>query len=117
MRTLKLGGLAKDWRSVEYRDLKQYMRDSLDIKVRERKANRMARMIKQAGFRVIKTLDEFIWKPGIEVPGSITREKVHPAPHQALCRRSSSLNRISSAGAISPKPHPVVAWSGFGYSK
>ncbi len=34
MRTLKLGGLAKEWRSVEYRDNEQYMRDLLDIEVR-----------------------------------------------------------------------------------
>ena len=60
MRTLKLGGLAKEWRSVEYRDPEQYMRELLDIEVHEREANRMARMIKQAGFRVIKTLDKFI---------------------------------------------------------
>lgn len=79
MRTLKLGGLAKEWRSVQYHDAEQYMRDLLDIEVREREANRMARMIKQAGFRVLKTLDSFIWKPGIEVPSSITREEMEAA--------------------------------------
>ena len=79
MRTLKLSGLAKDWRSVEYRDPEQYMRDLLEIEVREREANRMARMIKQAGFRVIKTMDDFIWKPTIEIPASITREEIESA--------------------------------------
>lgn len=79
MRTLKLGGLAKEWRNVEYRDTEQYMRDLLDIEVREREANRMARMIKQAGFRVIKTLDSFVWKPGIEIPTSIDREEIETA--------------------------------------
>jgi DNA replication protein DnaC len=79
MRTLKLGGLAKEWRNVEYRDAEQYMRDLLEIEVREREANRMARMIKQAGFRVIKTLDSFAWKPGIEVPNTITREEIETA--------------------------------------
>ena len=85
MRTLKLGGMAKDWRGVKYQDPEQYMRELLDIEVREREANRMARMIKQAGFRVIKTMGEFIWKPGIELPGSITREEVENAsfvPHK-----------------------------------
>lgn len=76
MRTLKLGGLAKEWRSVAYRDGEQYMRELLEIEVREREANRMARLIKQAGFRVIKTLDEFIWKPTIELPATITREGI-----------------------------------------
>jgi DNA replication protein DnaC len=79
MRTLKLGGLVKEWRNVEYRDAEQYMRDLLEIEVREREANRMARMIKQAGFRVIKTLDNFVWKPGIEIPNTITREEIETA--------------------------------------
>jgi len=79
MRTLKLSGLAKDWRSVEYQNPDQYMRALLDIEVREREANRMARMIKQAGFRVIKTLDKFVWKPTIEIPASITIEEMENA--------------------------------------
>jgi DNA replication protein DnaC len=79
MRTLKLGGLAKEWRGVAYHDNEQYMRDLLDIEVREREANRMARMVKQANFRVIKTLDTFIWKPTIEVPATITSEEIENA--------------------------------------
>lgn len=79
MRTLKLGGLAKDWRNVSYRDNEQYMRELLDIEVREREANRMARMIKQAGFRVLKTLDSFIWKQGIEIPNTISKEEIETA--------------------------------------
>jgi len=79
MRTLKLSGLAKDWRSVEYRDAEQYMRELLDIEIRERDANRMARMIKQAGFRVLKSLDNFVWKPTIEIPASITIEEMENA--------------------------------------
>jgi len=47
--------------------------------VRERDANRMARMIKQAGFRVLKSLDNFVWKPTIEIPASITREEIERA--------------------------------------
>jgi DNA replication protein DnaC len=79
MKTLKLGGLAKEWRKVEYRDAEQYMRELLEIEVREREANRMNRMVKQAGFRVIKTLDRFTWKPTIEIPGTITREEIEAA--------------------------------------
>ena len=79
MRTLKLGGLAKEWRSVTYHDNEQYMRELLDIEVKEREANRMARMIKQANFRVIKTLDDFVWKPTIEVPSTITRDEIEAA--------------------------------------
>ena len=79
MKTLKLGGLAKEWRSVKHQDNEQYMRDLLEIEVREREANRMARMIKQAGFRVMKTLDSFVWKSGIEIPNTITREEMEAA--------------------------------------
>ena len=79
MKTLKLGGLAKEWRSVTYHDTEQYMQELLDIEVKEREANRMARMIKQANFRVIKTLDDFVWKPAIEVPSTITREEIEAA--------------------------------------
>ena len=79
MRTLKLSGLAKEWRTVEYHDNEQYMRELLEIEVREREANRMARMIKQANFRVLKTLDNFVWKSGIEIPQTISREEIETA--------------------------------------
>jgi len=76
MRTLKLSGMAKEWRSIVYHDSEQYIRELLNMELREREANRMARMIKQAGFRVIKTLDNFTWKQGIEISATITREEI-----------------------------------------
>ena len=79
MRSLKLGGLAKEWRSIVYHDNEQYLRELLDIEVKEREANRMARMIKQANFRVMKTLDDFVWKPSIEIPSTIVREDIEAA--------------------------------------
>jgi DNA replication protein DnaC len=79
MRALKLSGLAKEWRGVAYRDSEQYIRDLLEIEIREREANRMSRMVKNAGFRVIKTLDAFVWKQGVEIPVSITREEIEAA--------------------------------------
>jgi DNA replication protein DnaC len=104
MRSLKLGGLAKDWRNVTYRDNEQYMRDLLEIEVREREANRMSRMVKQAGFRVIKTLDSFVWKPGIEVPATITREEIESA---AFVKEKENLVLMGNCGTgkpISPPP-------------
>ena len=95
MKALKLGGLAKEWRNVEYRDAEQYMRDLLEIEVREREANRMARMIKQAGFRVIKTLDSFVWKPGIEIPTSIDREEIETA---AFVKEKENLVLMGAVG-------------------
>ena len=95
MRTLKLGGLAKEWRSVAYHDNEQYMRELLEIEVKEREANRMARMIKQAGFRVIKTLDGFVWKPTIEIPDTITREDIEAA---AFIKKKENLVLMGASG-------------------
>ncbi len=74
MRTLKLGGLAKDWRGIEYHNAEQYITELLTIELHERETNRINRMIKTAGFHVIKTLDDFIWKPEIQLPDGLTRE-------------------------------------------
>ena len=79
MRTLKLGGMAKDWRTIEYHNNEQYLRDLLEIEVQERESNRISQMIKKAGFRVIKTLDDFIWKQGVEIPKTITCEEIETA--------------------------------------
>jgi len=95
MRTLKLSGLAKDWRNVEYHDGEQYMRELLAIEVREREANRMARMIKQAGFRVIKTLNNFVWKQGIEIPNTITQEEIEVAD---FVKRKENLVLMGATG-------------------
>jgi len=40
-------------------------------------------MIKQAGFRVIKTLDDFVWKPTIEIPAIITSEQIQKADFES----------------------------------
>ena len=74
MRTLKLGGMAREWRGVEFQDKEQYVRDLLELELRERDANRINRMVKTAGFQVIKTLDDFVWNPNIELPAGLTRE-------------------------------------------
>lgn len=74
MRTLKLGGLAKAWRSIEYRNNEQYVTDLLEIELKEREVNRINRMVKLAGFRVIKTLEDFVWTPSIEIPQGLQKE-------------------------------------------
>ena len=74
MRTLKLGGMAREWRSVEFQNKEQYIRELLELELREREANRINRMVKTAGFQVIKTLDDFVWNQGIELPVGLTRE-------------------------------------------
>lgn len=73
MRTLKLGGMAKDWRNVPFENAEQYITDLLEIELREREANRINRMVKTAGFNVIKTLDDYVWGSSIELPSGLTQ--------------------------------------------
>ena len=74
MRTLKLGGLAKNWRSVQYVSTEQYLTELLKIELHEREINRINRMVKTAGFRVMKTLDDFVWNSSIELPHDLIQE-------------------------------------------
>lgn len=74
MRTLKLSGMAREWRSVIYENREQYVRELLELELREREVNRINRMVKIAGFQVIKTLEDFIWNQNIELPTGLTRE-------------------------------------------
>ena len=75
MRTLKLGGLAKERRSISYcGDPEQYVKELLELELREREVNRINRMVKTAGFQVIKTLEDFVWNRNIELPSGLTQE-------------------------------------------
>jgi len=74
MRQVKLGGMAKEWRSVQFESTEQYVTDLLKLELKEREANRINRMGKTAGFRVLKTLDDFVWTPAIELPSGLTAE-------------------------------------------
>lgn len=74
MRTLKLGGLAKSWRTVEFESPEQYLHDLLALEARERDTNRINRMVKMAGFHVLKTLDDFVWNKAIELPNGLSPE-------------------------------------------
>ena len=74
MRTLKLGGLVKEWQSVKYQNTEQYVEELLELEIKEREVNRINRMVKIAGFRVIKTLDDFIYTNGIQIPHDLSVE-------------------------------------------
>lgn len=122
MRTLKLGGLAKDWREVEYHNTEQYVTDLLQIELHEREVNRINRMVKTAGFHVIKTLDDFVWKPEIGLPAGLTREYMENLDfitaresHLHGCGRhrqdaSRNSNRLES---VSGETHDSLLYSGF----
>lgn len=74
MRQVKLGGMAKEWRSLQFESTEQYVTDLLKLELKEREANRINRMVKTAGFRVLKTMDDFVWTPAIELPSGLTAE-------------------------------------------
>lgn len=74
MKSLKLGGLAKEWRTVEFKNTEQYITELLQLELREREANRINRMVKTAGFNVVKTLDDYVRTRDIELPTGLTRE-------------------------------------------
>ena len=100
--------MAKDWRKIEYSDPEQYMRSLLELEIREREANRMNRMVKQAGFRVTKTLDSFIWKPTIEVPGTITREDIETV---SFVKKKENLVLMGASGTGKTHLATAVAMS------
>ena len=74
MRILKLGGLAKEWRNVRFNgDHEEYLRELLDVELREREINRINRTVKKAGFQVIKRLDDYEWGRSMELPAGLSR--------------------------------------------
>ena len=74
LRKLKLGGLAKEWRSVEYHGTEQYLTALVALELREREVNRINRMVRNAGFNVIKTAEDFVWSHSVALPNGLTRE-------------------------------------------
>ncbi|HEY9060734.1 MAG TPA: IS21-like element helper ATPase IstB [Pseudobacteroides sp.] len=73
---LKLGGLAKEWDKVEFKNKEQYLYDLLSIEVKEREINKINRNIKLAGFKVVKFLDDFIWTQNIAIPDTISQKEI-----------------------------------------
>lgn len=73
---LKIGGIARNWKDVEFKTKEQYIYDLLTIEVREREVNKINRKVKSAGFKVIKTLDSFVWTNNISLPETISRDGI-----------------------------------------
>jgi DNA replication protein DnaC len=76
MHALRLGGLAKSWQEVKYRDREQYVKELLELELKEREVNRINRLVKTAGFRVIKALEDFEWTPTVQIPHGTKREDI-----------------------------------------
>ncbi len=74
MRTLKLGGLAREWRNVPFNgEPEEYLKELLDVELRERETNRIGRMVKTAGFQVIKRLEDYEWGRSMQLPAGLSR--------------------------------------------
>lgn len=59
---------------MEFHDPERYVKELLELELRERKINRINRVVKTAGFQAIKTLEDFVWNQNIELPLGLTRE-------------------------------------------
>lgn len=75
-RKLKLSGLAKGYRDIDFKNADQYLHDLLLLEIQERDVNKINRGIKSAGFKVIKTLSDFIWTNNIALPDTTTIEEI-----------------------------------------
>lgn len=53
---LKIGGIARNWKDVEFKTKEQYIYDLLTIEVREREVNKINRKVKSAGFKGYKNI-------------------------------------------------------------
>jgi len=96
MRNLKLSGIAKNWRDIEYTgNTERYLRNLFEMELTEREANRNARMVKTAGFSVIKTLKDFAWKTTIEIPRGITQKEIESG---GFIRNKENLILMGSVG-------------------
>lgn len=104
MRQVKLGGMAKGWRSVPFNDPEQYITALLKLELLEREANRINRRMKKANFRVLKTLDEFVWNQRIELPGDLTQ-----AYMEDLCFLAPKENLIFMGAVGTGKTHLATA--------
>lgn len=76
MHMLRLGGLAKRWREVEYREKEQYLHDLIALELSIRDVNRINRLVKSCGFRVLKTLEDFEWTQSMQLPQGVGREEL-----------------------------------------
>lgn len=68
---LKLAHVPAVYLEISYHDREQYLTDLFAAELEERRAKRIRRLIKKAGFPAHKTLKDFDWKP-VTLPASTT---------------------------------------------
>jgi len=69
----RVGNLQELTGEVEFTDPDQYLTDLLELALKQRRARKADKLIKQAGFPVAKTLDDYDYSP-VTLPGSIDKE-------------------------------------------
>jgi len=72
-KALRVGNLAQFIHEVEFQDRKQYLTDVLELALRHRESRRVERLIKQARFPALRTLDAYEFDP-IAFPSSIDKD-------------------------------------------
>jgi DNA replication protein DnaC len=70
---LRVGNLQDLTGEVEFNDPDQYLTDLLELVLKQRRARKANKLIKQAGFPVAKTLDDYDFSP-VAFPESIDKE-------------------------------------------
>ena len=76
LRKLRLSSLADSWQTIPFSSPEQYLRELLETELRNREANRINRLVSAAGFRVLKTLDDFRWTSAVELPKGLSRTEI-----------------------------------------
>jgi DNA replication protein DnaC len=72
---LKLSGLYKGYKDIEFKNKEQFIHDLLRIEIEEREINKVNRAIKSAGFKVPKTLADFTFTSNIDIPDTTNIER------------------------------------------
>lgn len=74
LKQLKLGSIIDEWEKVKFKSKEEFLCKLLELEIKGRHSNRINRTIKTAGFKVIKTLDEFQWVSDIRLPNTLSVE-------------------------------------------
>ncbi len=72
---LRIGNLEDFIDQVEFKNKEQYLTDIMQLAVKKRRERKVKRLIKQAKFPMVKTLEDFDFEP-ISFPGSITKSEL-----------------------------------------
>ncbi len=102
-RNLKLGNIEEIYDQIEFEDRRQYVTDLLGLMIEQRRARRAERLIKKAGFPVLKTLDGYDFSP-ITFPGGLDQESLRALEFMSIKENILMLGAVGTG-----KTHLAVA--------